>query len=50
METAPVEIQMELIELRCGGTQKAKYNTAGPAQFFHCIPEEMSQLRLHVSH
>lgn len=49
METAPVQIQMELIELQCNGTLKAKYNSAGPAQFIRFIPEAMPQLRLHVA-
>lgn len=33
VETAPVQMQMELIELQCNGTLKAKYDTAGPAVF-----------------
>lgn len=49
VETAPVQIQMELIELQWNGTLKAKYDTAGPAQFIHSIPEEMPQLRLRAA-
>lgn len=49
VETAPVQIQMELTELQCNGTLKAKYDTAGPAQFIHSIPEEMPQLRLRAA-
>lgn len=49
VETAPVQMQMELIELQCNGTLKAKYDTAGPAQFFRSIPEVMPQLRLHAA-
>jgi hypothetical protein len=49
METAPVNLQMELIELQCNGTLKAKYDTVGPAQFTRFIPEEMPQLRLHAA-
>ncbi|KAF0044733.1 hypothetical protein F2P81_003891 [Scophthalmus maximus] len=49
VETAPVQIQMELIELQCNGTLKAKYDTAGPAQFIRSIPETMPQLRLHAA-
>lgn len=49
VETAPVQIQMELIELQCNGTLKAKYDTAGPAQFIHSIPEEMPRLRLRAA-
>lgn len=49
VETAPAQIQMELIELQCNGTLKAKYDTAGPAQFIHSIPAAMPQLRLHAA-
>ncbi|XP_065444398.1 general transcription factor II-I repeat domain-containing protein 2A-like [Chrysemys picta bellii] len=49
VETAPVEMQMELIELQCNGTLKAKYDTAGPAQFTRFIPEAMPQLRQHAA-
>lgn len=49
VETAPVQIQMELIELQCNRTLKAKCDTAGPAQFIHSIPEAMPQLRLHAA-
>ena len=49
VETAPVQIQMELIELQCNGTLKTKYDTAGPTEFIHSIPAAMSQLRLHAA-
>ena len=49
VETAPVNLQMELIELQCNGTLKAKYDTVGPAQFTRFIPEKMPQLRLHAA-
>uniref|UniRef100_A0A3Q2X4A3 DUF4371 domain-containing protein n=1 Tax=Haplochromis burtoni TaxID=8153 RepID=A0A3Q2X4A3_HAPBU len=49
METAPVQIQMELIELQCNGTLKAKYDTEGPALFIRSIPEAIPQLRLHAA-
>ena len=49
MDTAPVQIQMELKELHCNETPKAKYYTAEPAQFICPVPEAMSQLRLHVA-
>uniref|UniRef100_A0A3Q3W3Z6 HAT C-terminal dimerisation domain-containing protein n=1 Tax=Mola mola TaxID=94237 RepID=A0A3Q3W3Z6_MOLML len=49
VETVPVHIQMELIELQCNGTLKAKYNTLGPAQFPRFTPETMPQLRLHAA-
>ncbi|KAL3832267.1 hypothetical protein ACJMK2_023927 [Sinanodonta woodiana] len=48
VETAPVNLQMELIELQCNGTLKAKYDTVGPVQFTRFIPDEMPQLRLHA--
>lgn len=49
VETALVQIQMELIELQCNGTLNAKYDTEGPAQFIRSIPEAMPQLRLHAT-
>ncbi|KAM3599081.1 uncharacterized protein V6R79_007695, partial [Siganus canaliculatus] len=49
VETAPEQIQMELIELQCNGTLKAKYDTAGPSQFIRSIPETMPQLRLNAA-
>uniref|UniRef100_A0A0L8FLU3 Uncharacterized protein n=1 Tax=Octopus bimaculoides TaxID=37653 RepID=A0A0L8FLU3_OCTBM len=49
VETAPVQIQMELIELQCNGILKAKYDSVGPAQFTRFIPEAISQLHLHAA-
>ncbi|KAL7879764.1 hypothetical protein SRHO_G00020180 [Serrasalmus rhombeus] len=49
VETAPVQIQMELIELQCNETLKAKYDTAGPTEFIHSIPAATPQLRLHAA-
>ncbi|KAM4620367.1 general transcription factor II-I repeat domain-containing protein 2 [Polymixia lowei] len=49
VETAPVEMQMELIELQCDATLKAKYDTVGPARFIRFIPEAMPQLRQHAA-
>ena len=40
---------MELMELPCDETLKAKYDTVGPAQFIRSISEAMHQLRLHVA-
>lgn len=34
VETAPVQMQMQLIELQCNGTLKAKYDTVGPHSSF----------------
>ncbi|KAA8578277.1 hypothetical protein FQN60_016048 [Etheostoma spectabile] len=42
-------MQMELIELQCNGTLKAKYDTEGPAQFTRFLPEAMPQLRQHAA-
>ena len=49
VETAPANIQMELIELQCNGTLKAKYGTVGPTKFIRFIPETMPHLRLHAA-
>lgn len=49
VENAPEQIQMELIELQCNGTLKAKYDTAGPSQFIRFISEAMPQIRLHAA-
>uniref|UniRef100_A0AAR2IK74 SPIN-DOC-like zinc-finger domain-containing protein n=1 Tax=Pygocentrus nattereri TaxID=42514 RepID=A0AAR2IK74_PYGNA len=49
VETAPVQIQMELIELPCNETVKAKYDPAGPTEFIHSIPATAPQLLLHAA-
>ncbi|KAM3850917.1 general transcription factor II-I repeat domain-containing protein 2A-like [Vipera latastei] len=49
VESAPVNIQMELIELQCNSTLKGKYDSVGPAQFTRFIPETMPQLRLQAA-
>ncbi|KAM3855168.1 general transcription factor II-I repeat domain-containing protein 2-like isoform 2-T3 [Vipera latastei] len=46
---APVNIQLELIELQCNSTFKAKYDSVGPAWFTRFIPETMPQLRLQAA-
>ncbi|XP_039190545.1 general transcription factor II-I repeat domain-containing protein 2-like [Crotalus tigris] len=46
---APINIQMELIELQCSSTFKAKYDSVGPAQFTTFIPETMPQLHLQAA-
>ncbi|CAI9721702.1 Hypothetical predicted protein [Octopus vulgaris] len=48
-ETAPVQIQMELIELQCNGTLKVKYDSVGPAQFTRFMTEAIPQVRLHAA-
>ncbi|XP_072900801.1 general transcription factor II-I repeat domain-containing protein 2-like [Hemitrygon akajei] len=45
VESAPTNIQMELIELQCSDTLKAKYDSVGAAQFLRFIPDTMPQLR-----
>uniref|UniRef100_A0A3Q3VVK5 Uncharacterized protein n=1 Tax=Mola mola TaxID=94237 RepID=A0A3Q3VVK5_MOLML len=47
VETAPVHIQTELIELQCNGTLKAQCDTVGPAQFPRFTPETTPQVLLH---
>ncbi|XP_060786987.1 general transcription factor II-I repeat domain-containing protein 2-like [Neoarius graeffei] len=47
VEKAPANIQMELIELQCNGTFRAKYDSVGSAQFPQFIPDMMPQLHLH---
>ncbi|XP_026582004.1 general transcription factor II-I repeat domain-containing protein 2-like [Pseudonaja textilis] len=46
---APVNIQMELIELQCSSTLKAKYDSVGPLHFSRFIPKAMPQLRLQAA-
>ena len=45
VETAPVNIQMELIELRCNGTLKGNYDTVGPTKCISFIPVTMPHFR-----
>ena len=45
VESARSNIQMELIELRCSDTLKAKYESVGAAEFPRFIPDTMPQLR-----
>ena len=49
VETVPVELQLELIELQCSRSLKAKYDAVGLIQFIRSIPEKMCQLRLHIA-
>jgi len=49
MERASVNLQMELIDLQCNDTLKAKYDSVGAAQFPSFIPEKMAQLLLHAA-
>ena len=38
VDSAPVNIQMELIDLQCNDTLKAKYHSVGAAQFPSFLP------------
>ena len=49
VETTPMNIQMELIELQGNRILKAKYDTEGPLGFIHSISEAMPQLRQHAA-
>ncbi|XP_013908076.1 PREDICTED: general transcription factor II-I repeat domain-containing protein 2-like [Thamnophis sirtalis] len=49
VKEAPADIQMELMELQCSDTLKAKYDSVGSAQFARFIPETMPQLRLRAA-
>jgi len=49
VETVPVELQMELIELQCNRSLNAKHDAAGLIQSIHSIPEIMPQLHLHIA-
>ena len=45
VESAPSNLQMELIELQCIDTLKAKYESVGAAEFPRFIPDTMPHLR-----
>ena len=45
VESAPPNLQMELIELQCCDTLKSKHDSVGAAQFPRFIPDTMPQLR-----
>ena len=49
VERAPVNLQMELIDLQCNNTLKGKYDSVGAAQFQSIIPAMMPQLGLHAA-
>ena len=49
VESAPTNLQMELIELQCSDTLKSKYDSVGAAQFPRFIPDTMPQLRAQVA-
>lgn len=45
VESAPSNLQMELTELQCCDTLKAKYESVGAAEFPRFIPDTMPHLR-----
>lgn len=45
VESVPSNLQMELIELQCSDTLKAKYESVGAAEFPRFIHDTMPQLR-----
>ena len=49
VESAPANLQMELIELQCNDALKKKYDDVGAAQFVRFIPITMPQLRSQVA-
>ncbi|XP_062373410.1 general transcription factor II-I repeat domain-containing protein 2-like [Sardina pilchardus] len=49
VESAPTNLQMELIELQCSDTLKSKYDSVGHAQFPRFIPDTMPQLRANIA-
>ncbi|XP_076827101.1 general transcription factor II-I repeat domain-containing protein 2 [Brachyhypopomus gauderio] len=49
VESAPLNLQMELIELQCNDTLKDKYERVGAAEFARFIPDTMPQLRIQAA-
>ncbi|KAG7483328.1 general transcription factor II-I repeat domain-containing protein 2-like [Solea senegalensis] len=49
VESAPVNLQMELIELQCNDTLKAKFESVSAAEFARFIPDTMPELRTQVA-
>ncbi|KAL7868449.1 hypothetical protein SRHO_G00098330 [Serrasalmus rhombeus] len=49
VESAPSNLQMELIELQCNDTLKEKYERVGAAEFARFIPDTMPQLRIQAA-
>lgn len=49
VESAPANLQMELIELQCNDTLKAKYESVGASEFARFIPDTMPELRTQVA-
>ena len=49
VESAPPDLQMELIELQCNDTLKEKYERVGAAEFARFIPDTMAELRIQAA-
>lgn len=49
VESAPSNLQMELIEHQCSDTLKANYDSLGAAEFARFIPDTMPQLRIQAA-
>lgn len=49
VESAPPNLQMELIELQCNDTLKEKYERVGAAEFARFIPDTMAELRIQAA-
>lgn len=49
MESAPPNLQMELIELQCNDTLREKYEKVGAAEFARFIPDTLPQLRIQAA-
>ena len=45
VESAPLNLHMELIELQCNDTLKEKYERVGATEFARFIPDAMAELR-----
>ncbi|MBN3310784.1 GT2D2 protein, partial [Amia calva] len=49
VNTAPEDIQMELIELHHNDTLRAKFNSIGIAEFYPLLPVTVPQTHLHAA-
>ncbi|KAL4009366.1 hypothetical protein ACER0C_003218 [Sarotherodon galilaeus] len=49
VESAPPNLQMELIELQCNDTLREKYERVGAAEFARFIPDTMPQLHIQAA-
>ncbi|XP_063322782.1 general transcription factor II-I repeat domain-containing protein 2-like [Pelmatolapia mariae] len=49
VESAPANLQMELIELQCNDTLREKYERLGATEFARFIPDTMPQLRIQAA-